>query len=120
MMRILLCCIALGGCATQAAPTFSQLLNSAEAADDAIVIAATAALQAGSITSSQAVKVVAATDAINKALTLAYSAEQSNPTAAQAQLAAAMAQIVTVQGCVSAAHAAASIASIDQCLEGVP
>lgn len=113
MKRVLLCSLILAGCATTSAPTFSQLLTAAEAADDAIIISATAALNAGTITSTQAKKVLTVTDGINKALTLANTAYQSNPAAAQTQLATAMALIVTVQACVNASNAKQSI---DTCL----
>jgi hypothetical protein len=112
----LFCCIALAGCATTNTPTFSQLLTAAEGADDAIIISATSALNAGSITSAQAKKVLIVTDGINKALTLANTAYQSNPTAGQTQLSTAMALIVTVQACVTAANAKQSI---DTCLAPV-
>ena len=106
-------CLMLAGCATTTAPTFSQLLTAAEAADDAIVISATAALNAGAISSAQASKVLTVTDGINKALTLAQTAYQTNPAAAQTQLGTAMALIVTVQACVTAANAKQAI---DTCL----
>jgi hypothetical protein len=55
-----LCFIAFG-CTTTSSntpQTFSQLAATAEAADDAVIVAATALLNAGTITSSQAKRVL--------------------------------------------------------------
>jgi hypothetical protein len=113
-MRLLALLILLTGCATTSAPTFSQLLATAETADDAIVLAATSALQAGAITSTQAKKVLTLTDAINAALTLANTAYTAgNSASATAQIAAVTAILVTVQGCLKAPT------TIDTCLASV-
>jgi hypothetical protein len=115
-MRILALTILLAGCATTAPPTFSQLLSTAETADDAIVLAATSALQAGAISSAQAKKVLTITDGINTALGLANTAYAAgNTTGANAQIAAATAILVTVQRCLNSAKTA----PLDACLAPV-
>jgi hypothetical protein len=108
----------IGSCAsTSGAPTFSQLLSTAEAADDAIVLAATATLNSGAITSAQAKKVLTITDGVNTALSLANTAYAGGNTAsATSQIVAATATLTTVQACLSAAQAKASI---DTCLAPV-
>ena len=104
----------IGSCATTSTPTFSQLLATAEAADDAIVLAATALLQAGTITSAQAKKVLVITDGVNTALTLANTAYAGGNTAsATSQIVAATSILTAVQACLSASQAKASI---DTCL----
>jgi hypothetical protein len=114
-MRILVLMIFLTGCATTTgAPTFSQLLATAEAADDAIVVAATASLQAGAITSAQAKKILTITDGVNSALSLANTAYAGgNTTGANSQIAAATAILTTVQACL---NASAAKQTIDSCL----
>jgi hypothetical protein len=118
MMKILALIVLLTGCATTAGtPTFSQLLATAETADDAVVVAATQALNAGSITSVQAQKVLTITDGVNAALTLANTTYQGgNLTSANAQIAAAMAILVTVKGCLAITQAKQSL---DTCLAPV-
>lgn len=117
-MRILALVILLTGCATTAGtPTFSQLLATAETADDAVVLAATQAINAGAITSAQAQKILAITDGVNAALTLANTTYQAgNLTSANAQIAAATSILTTVQGCLAVAQAKQSI---DMCLAPV-
>lgn len=115
-MRILLLTILLAGCATTSAPTFSQLLATAETADDAVVLAATSTLQAGAITSIQAKKILTITDGVNTALTLANNAYAAGHlTSANAQIAAATAILVTVQRCLNTVKSA----PIDACLTPV-
>jgi len=117
-MRILALMILLTGCATNGGtPTFSQLLATAEAADDAVVITATSALKSGAITSSQAQKVLTITDGVNAALTLANTTYQAgNLTTANAQIAAATAILTLAQSCLAASNAKATI---DSCLTPV-
>jgi hypothetical protein len=106
----------LCGCATTGTPagTFTQAVTAAEAADDAIVTSATALLQAGTITSTQAKKVLTITDGINTALTLANNAYTAgNLTSANSQISAVTALLTQVQACM---NTAASKQPIDTCL----
>jgi hypothetical protein len=116
-MRTAALFLLLAGCATTSAPTFSQLLSTAEAADDAIILAATASLNAGAITSAQAKKILIVTDAVNAALNAANTAYAAgNSAGANAQIVAATTVLTTVQGCL---NAAAAKTSIDACLSTV-
>lgn len=112
-MKSVLLILLLAGCATNsAAPSFSQVLATAEAADDAVVVAGTTALKAGTISSAQAQKVLTITDNVNAALSIANTTYQSgNATTANAQLAAATAILTLVQSCL-----ATSKATFDTCL----
>ena len=114
-MKIACLMILLTGCATTTGtPTFSQLLATAEAADDAVVVTATNALNAGTITSAQAKKVLTITDGVNAALAVANTAYQGGNTAtANAQIATSTAILTLVQSCLAASNAKASI---DSCL----
>ena len=117
MNKILLLVVLLVGCATTAGPTFSQLLATAETADDAVVIASTQALNAGAITSAQGQKILTITDGVNAALTLANTAYQAgNLTSATAQIDAATAILITVKGCLAVTQAKQSL---DACLAPV-
>jgi hypothetical protein len=118
-MRILLAiCFVIGGCATtSASATFTQALAAAEAADDAVVVTATNLLNAGSITSAQAKKILTITDGLNATLTLANTAYQGgNLTSANAQIATAASTLALIQGCLGAS---AAKQSIDTCLAPV-
>ena len=118
MMRLLLVFCLLSGCATTSSSgTFTQALAAAEAADDAIVVTSTTLLQSGSITSTQASKILTVTDGINAALTLANNAYTAgNLTSANAQIATAVGVITAVQACLTAAS---NKLPIDSCLSPV-
>jgi fatty acid-binding protein DegV len=118
MMKIIALSLLLVGCAATGAKspaaTFTQLLAAAESANDAVVVVATSSLQAGTITSAQAKKVLTITDGVNTALTLANTVYLTGDLAtATAKLAAATAILTTVQSCVTAANAKLMI---DTCL----
>jgi hypothetical protein len=115
MIRIsLLVCVLYGCATTSASGAFTQALAAAEAADDAIVTTSTALLNAGSITSTQARKILTVTDGINAALTLANSAYTSgNLTSANTQIATVVTVITAVQACLTAAS---NKQPIDTCL----
>jgi hypothetical protein len=117
MIRLsLLVCLLYGCATTSASGTFTQALAAAEAADDAIVVAATSLLQAGTITSIQAKKVLALTDGINTALTLANTAYQGgNLASANGQIATVTTTLVLIQSCLAASAAK----QLDTCLAPV-
>jgi hypothetical protein len=115
MPKFLLVLCLLNGCATTSSSgTFTQALAAAEAADDAVVVTSTTLLQAGSITSTQAKKILTITDGVSAALTLANNAYTSgNLSSANAQIAAAIAALTTIQTCLTAAS---NKQPIDSCL----
>jgi hypothetical protein len=115
MVRLTLLVCLLYGCATTTpAGTFTQALAAAEAADDAIVTTATALLNSGSITSTQAKKILTVTDGINAALTLANNAYTAgNLTSANSQIATVVTVLTQVQACLTTA---ANKQPIDSCL----
>jgi hypothetical protein len=117
VIRISFLVFLLAGCATTSTGTFTQALSAAEAADDAIVVAATSLLQSGTITSTQAKKILTITDGINASLTIANNAYTAgNLTSASAQLTTVTTLLTTVQGCISAAQ---NKQPIDSCLAPV-
>jgi predicted GTPase len=100
---------------TATAPqTFTQILAAAEAADDAVIVTATSALKAGTITSAQAKKILVITDGINSALALANTTYQAgNLSSATSELATVTSILTTVQACLTDV---AAKQSIDNCL----
>jgi hypothetical protein len=115
MPKFLLVLCLLNGCATtNSSGTFTQALAAAEAADDAVVVTSTTLLQAGTITSTQAKKILTITDAVNAALTLANNAYTAgNLTSANTQIATAIAALTGIQTCLTAAS---NKQPIDTCL----
>jgi thiamine monophosphate kinase len=118
VIRLSLLILILAGCATTSASgTFTQALSAAEAADDAIVVASTSLLQAGTISSVQASKILTITDGINAALTLANTAYTAgNLTSASTQISTVVGVITAVQACLTAAS---NKQPIDTCLAPV-
>jgi hypothetical protein len=109
--------LVLGGCATTGAGSFTQALAAAEAADDAIVVTSTTLLQSGSITSTQAKKILTITDGINAALTLANNAYTAgNLTSANTQIATVVTVLTQVQACLTVAS---QKQPIDTCLQPI-
>jgi hypothetical protein len=115
LKELIAICFLLSGCATTSSSgTFTQALAAAEAADDAVVVTSTTLLQAGSITSTQAKKILTITDGVSAALTLANNAYTAgNLSSANAQIAAAIAALTTIQTCLTAAS---NKQPIDTCL----
>lgn len=118
-----ICALMLSGCPStgpvkgNSPQTFAQLVVTAGAVNDGIVIAATAALNTGAITSSQAKKVLTITDGINTALQLANSAYTSGDLAtANGKLGAVSKILTTVQICLADV---AAKQSVDSCLAPV-
>jgi hypothetical protein len=117
MPRLIVLMCLLTGCASTPTATFTQALAAAEAADDAVLTTSTSLLQAGTITSAQAKKILTITDGLNATLTLANNAYQAgNLSSAQAQLTTVTAVITTVQSCLTSA---AAKQPIDTCLAPV-
>ncbi len=107
----------LVGCATTPAPSFSELLVSAEALDDATVVTATALLNAGSLSSAQARKILSLTDAVNAALSLAQSTYAAGNTAsASAKLTLETAILTALNNCLRATPVQSTI---DACTAAV-
>lgn len=97
-------CTAPGGTTPTASTpqTFQQLYSTAVTADDLIVQAGTAALQAGAITAAQAKLVLSATDSIKAVLDAAYALSQAgNTSGASTNLASALGTIAILSTCLT-------------------
>lgn len=117
LLAILMMGCAMGGKAPSGAQTFTQLVASAAAANDAVVTTATQALNSGQLTSAQAQRILTITDGINLTLNKANNAYQTgDPTSANSLLANVTSALVTLQSCVIATNAKQSL---DSCLTGV-
>ena len=112
----------IGGCATQtgAVQTFTQSVAAAAAANDAVVTTATKLLNAGSITSKQAIKVLTVTDGVNITLSKANDAYNAgSATNANQLVASVMSALNLMQSCLAVPKG-----QVDSCLApisvGVP
>ena len=103
MRKLLLASLlALSACATTSVKTFDQIYADALTADDAVVVAATAALNAGLITSAQAAAVQKVTIDAKNLLTAAQIAfTAGNQIAANSDVVAAAATLAAMGLCLT-------------------
>jgi hypothetical protein len=90
----------LVSCATSASNAFLTSLHDTALVNDAVVVTATAALQSGAISSTEATKILAITDGVNALLTAANAAYVAGNTAlASTDLASATSKATQTQAC---------------------
>jgi hypothetical protein len=118
-MRSILLCIVMvvAGCATNGtakAPTFLDLVNDASGLNNTVVSTTDTLVKSKTLTAVQATAVLAITDKVQAALTVANQAYVANNQAtAVAKLSAAMAAVAGAQACLT------QPATFTQCLIGV-
>jgi hypothetical protein len=122
-MKVFVMCIMAGllsSCATTTAPqTFNDVYTAALTADDVVVTATTAALEAGYITSAQAAHVQLLTmdaKSLLSAAQVAYAA--GNQLAANQDVAAASATLIAMSLCLT--QKPLTVATFTACVDHVP
>ena len=110
-----ICSTQLTGCATTGtAPTFNQLVSAAGQVDNTVLATVDSLVNSKAISSAQASAILAITDKVQAALTLANTANAAgNQATAQAKLTAASAALASIQGCLTAPS------TLAVCLQGV-
>jgi hypothetical protein len=90
----------LVACQSTASASFLTALHDTAVVNDAVIVAATAAVESGAISSTEATKILAITDGVNALLTAANAAYVAGNTAlASTDLASATSQATQTQAC---------------------
>lgn len=109
----------LSSCATTSVKTFDTIYADALTADDAVVVAATAALNAGLISSAQAISIQKVTTDAKNLLTAAQTAfTAGNSIAANSDVIAATATLAAMSLCLT--EKPLTVASFATCAASVP